>query len=81
MMISSALVWGFSTVNIFATILNIRKIPASYFLWSLCNIFWLVFDIWYKMYPRAILDVINLTTSIWGFVVWSRKSKHRTRYG
>lgn len=82
-MIITALSWGFSSINIFATILNIKKIPISFLLWTFCNIYWLLFDLLFvKDYARFATDIINLATSILGFVVWSKsdfKKKQRAK--
>lgn len=77
-MIITALSWGFSSINIFATILNIKKIPISFLLWTFCNIYWLLFDLLFvKDYARFASDIINLSTSILGFVVWSKSDAKR----
>lgn len=74
----TALSWGFSSLNIFATILNIKKIPISFLFWTFCNIYWLSFDLFViHDYARVATDVINLITSILGFVVWSKSDKNR----
>lgn len=74
----TALSWGFSSLNIFATILNIKKIPISFLFWTFCNIYWLSIDLFViKDYARVATDVINLITSILGFVVWTRSDKNR----
>ncbi len=79
LLISDILVWGFSIFNIFGTLLNINKVPASYLIWSLCNVFWLVLDVYNGVFSRACLDVANLTTSVAGFLVWSRKYKQKKK--
>ena len=81
-MIADALTWGFSFLNVYATILNVRKAPISYLFWTFCNIFWLCFDIFVsRLYSRVLIDIINLITSIYGFVMWAKpkKSKKRSR--
>ncbi len=72
-MIADALTWGFSFLNVYATILNIKKAPISYLFWTFCNIFWLCFDIFVShLYARVLIDVINLITSSYGFFVWTK---------
>ena len=76
----TALSWGFSSLNIFATILNIKKISISFLFWTFCNIYWLSFDLFViHDYARVATDVINLITSILGFVVWTRSDKIRKK--
>lgn len=76
----TVLSWGFSSLNIFATILNIKKIPISFLFWTFCNIYWLSLDLFViQDYARVASDVINLITSILGFVVWSKSDKNRKK--
>ena len=76
----TVLSWGFSSLNIFATILNIKKIPISFLFWTICNIYWLAFDLFaLHDYARVATDVINLVTSVLGFIVWSKSDKNRKR--
>ena len=76
----TALSWGFSALNIFATLLNIKKVAISFLFWSFCNIYWLSFDLFaLHDYARVATDVINLITSIYGFIVWTKSAKkHKT---
>ena len=79
-MVADALTWGFSFLNIYATILNVRKAPISYLFWTFCNIFWLCFDIFVShLYARVLIDIINLITSTYGFIVWSKSQKSKKR--
>ena len=79
-MIADALTWGFSCLNVYATILNIRKAPISYLFWTFCNIFWLCFDIFVShLYARVLIDIINLITSTYGFIAWNKSQKSKKR--
>lgn len=68
------ILWFISLLTLLGSILNVKKMPSSFVLWTISNIFWLVFDLVNKVYSRAALDVVNLTTSIWGLVSWFRPS-------
>ena len=59
-------------LGVIATILNIQKSPSSYFIWTFCNIYWLIVDLLSHSYYRSGLDVIYLISSIWGAVLWSK---------
>lgn len=67
--------WVFSIVNVIGTLLNIRKMYLCFFIWSVCNVFWLYLDIVTGQYARIILDVINLATSLYGAYSWYKDSK------
>ena len=66
--------WLVSLTTIFGSILNVKKMSSSFMVWTCCNIFWLVFDIINKAYARAVLDTVNLATSVWGLVSWIKPS-------
>ena len=72
------LIWSFSIFNIFGTILNVKRSYWSFVIWTLCNIFWLLYDIFSHQYARVLSDIINLTTSTWGIFEWS---KNKNEYG
>jgi len=72
------ILWGVSLLTIFGSILNIKKINLCFWIWSFCNVFWLLFDILNGTYSRAVLDVINLATSIWGIVEWHKNSSKKS---
>ena len=68
------ILWLVSSITILGSVLNVKKMSSCFVVWTFCNIFWLVFDIWNKAYARAILDVVNLATSVWGLVSWIKPS-------
>lgn len=57
-------------LNIFGTILNIKVDYRAFVIWTVCNIFWLAYDIYTKQYARIIVDIVNLATSTWGLIEW-----------
>lgn len=66
--------WLVSSVTILGSILNVKKMSSCFVVWTCCNVFWLVFDIMNKAYARAILDTVNLATSVWGLISWIKPS-------
>lgn len=64
------LIWFFVILNIFGTILNIKMSYWSFVIWTLCNIFWMSYDIFSHQYARIFVDIINLSTSTWGMLKW-----------
>lgn len=42
----------------------------SFVIWTLCNIFWMSYDIFSHQYARIFVDIINLSTSTWGMLKW-----------
>lgn len=74
-MLSDIIVWFFSILNIFGTILNVKMNYRAFVIWTFCNIFWLSYDIVTHQYARILVDIINLSTSTWGMISWYKKSK------
>lgn len=74
-MLSDIIIWFFSILNIFGTILNIKMSYWAFVIWTFCNIFWLAYDIVTQQYARILVDIINLSTSTWGMISWYKKSK------
>lgn len=72
----TTLSWFFSIFNILGTLLNIKNSPYSFFIWTICNIFWVYYDSCMLMHSRLLIDVINLMMSTYGFIIWSRCSKN-----
>lgn len=64
----------FAIINVIGTVLNIKMSYWSFVLWTLCNVFWLIYDFITMQYARIITDTVNLVTSVWGMIEWS---KHR----
>lgn len=65
--------WVIATITILGSILNVKKIAACFVLWTICNVFWLIYDSISGVYSRALLDAVNLTTSTWGMISWFKK--------
>lgn len=71
--------WMVSSITVFGSILNVKKKSSCFLVWTLCNIFWLIYDLYSRSYARSVLDVVNLATSIWGMLSWIKpkeKSDH-----
>jgi len=64
------IVWMVSSVNVFGSVLNIKKKSLCFLLWALSNVFWLIYDLYSKSYARSILDVVNLAMNILGMISW-----------
>ena len=73
------ILWGISVLTICGSILNIKKIAWCFWIWSFCNVCWLIVDVTGKVYSRAVLDLINLSTSIWGIIEWHKNSSNKKK--
>ena len=67
---------GFVVLGVSAVLAMI--LTSTFLFWTFCNIYWLGFDLFaLHDYARVATDVINLITSIYGFIVWSRSEQKR----
>ena len=62
--------WFFSILAVIGSILNVKKINTCFIIWTICNIFWLIYDLINHEFARSILDLVNLATSTWGIFAW-----------
>ena len=67
------LAWLFSILAVIGSILNVQKIRSCFIIWTICNVFWVIYDLISKQYARLILDCVNLATSTWGIFAWFKK--------
>ncbi len=65
--------WTVTAICLTGTALNVRKNILCFYLWSIGNIAWLVFDLSGDLYSRAILDAVQLVFALWGIVEWRKK--------
>ena len=69
----SAIVWVMSILAVIGSFLNVRDLKSCFLVWTICNIFWVCYDIFKHEYARAVLDFINLITSTWGIIIWGKE--------
>ena len=55
------------------TVLNCKKIVACFIIWMFANTGWAIYDIYTEQTYRAILDIVQFITAIWGYSEWSKK--------
>lgn len=66
--------WILTLMCLVGTILNVKKNIICFYLWSIANIGWLIFDIISGLYSRALLDFVQLCFAIWGIIEWRNKN-------
>lgn len=64
--------WVATIIALAGTILNCKKIKWCFWLWTLTNAMWLIYDIKNGTYPRAVLDFVQLVLAIYGIKEWSK---------
>lgn len=64
------MMWTLSIISLIGNLLNSLKIRFCFLLWIICNIGWFVIDVSAGVYSRAMLDIIQIGFSIFGFYKW-----------
>ena len=64
---------GLTAVSLFGNFLNCRRKRVCFLLWIFCNIGWAIIDIAAASYSRAILDIVQIAFSLYGYREWGIK--------
>ena len=64
--------WIVTIMCLVGTVLNVKKIKWCFYIWAVANVLWFAYDIYVKLYSRAVLDFVQLCFAIWGAIEWSR---------
>jgi len=70
-----ATAWVMTVISIIGTILNIKKKKVCFILWTITNIFWIVYDIHKGAYPQALVFVVYTILAIYGLIEWAKHDK------
>ena len=62
---------GLTAISLFGNYLNCRKKRFCFLLWIVCNIGWASIDVLSGAYSRAVLDVVQIAFSVYGYREWS----------
>lgn len=54
------------------TVLNCKQIKYCFIIWIFANIGWAIYDVYTVQHYRAILDIVQFITAIWGYHEWSK---------
>lgn len=71
--------WIVTVISVFGSILNARKSNKCFYVWIIANVFWLIYDIYTKLYSRAALDILQTIICISGIIHW-RKEENDENY-
>lgn len=64
--------WITTAISLLGTVLNVKKLKACFYLWTVGNVLWLLWDISQALYSRAVLDVVQLAFAVWGIYEWGK---------
>jgi nicotinamide riboside transporter PnuC len=67
--------WALTAVSLFGTMLNIRLDRRCFYIWSVTNACWMMFNLLIGQYAQAFLYLVNFALAIWGVIEWQRRQK------
>ena len=68
--------WILTAVSLTGNMLNCMRIRMCFVIWIACNVGWAMVDITGKTYSRAILDVVQICFSVFGYIEWGKNESH-----
>jgi nicotinamide riboside transporter PnuC len=73
--------WVVTVLCLLGTAANVFKKRICFYLWTVGNIAWLVYDIVSGLYSRAVLDAVQLIFAIIGIFTWKKQSQEKKEAG
>ena len=67
------MIWLITILSVFGAYLNAKKLRAGFLVWILANALWIVIDILRGIPEQAVLFVIYLIISLYGWITWGKK--------
>lgn len=62
--------WLVACLSLLATVLNVRRIRACFFLWFVTNSFWAAHDFTHGLPSRGCLMTIYVALAVQGWLAW-----------
>lgn len=64
--------WAVTILCLLGTAANVFKKRICFYLWTVGNIAWLIYDISAGLYSRAVLDAVQLVFAVIGIFTWKK---------
>jgi nicotinamide riboside transporter PnuC len=71
------LYWLISALALLGVVLNIRKHPACFAIWTVTNTAWCLVDWEHGLYAQSALMAVYFLLSVWGLWRWTRNGGKR----
>ena len=62
--------WSIAVLSLAGVVLNIRRQRACFLCWLVSNASWAVVDTIHGIYPQALLQLVYVGLSVYGFRKW-----------
>lgn len=67
--------WVATAIALAGTVLNCKKMKACFYLWTVTNLMWFMFDLYNGLISRAVLDAVQFVLALWGIYEWGKKDE------
>lgn len=67
------IMWGVSIVSLVGVVLNIYHRRECFYIWTLTNGAWTIYDLYREVYPQAALMACYFILALWGIREWRKK--------
>lgn len=78
-MIPLVFTWTATIIALVGTVLNCKQIRSCFYLWTVTNAMWFVWDLYCGLWSRCLLDVVQFALAIWGIYEWRKIDIERTQ--
>lgn len=64
-----------TAVTLYGTILNGRQKISGFYVWAICNFFWIMVALYKDIPPQAFMYFVMLGLNIYGILCWKYKTE------
>ena len=65
--------WLVAAASLLGTVLNIRRLRASFAIWFCTNVAWSAYDFAHGLPAQGCLMAVYAGLAVWGYVAWGRR--------
>ena len=67
--------WPVTSLSLIGVILNIYKRKECFYIWTVTNAAWAIYDYYIGAHEQAALFVIYFFLAIWGIIQWKKNDQ------
>ncbi len=71
--------WPLAFLTVIGVVLNVKKHRSCFFIWSLTNIFWVIYNYSTGSYAQSAVFAVYFCLAIWGIIRWGRDAGKETK--
>ena len=62
--------WFITVWSLIGTVLNIKKKRICFYIWTITNAAWCIYDFYFGLYAQSGLFAVYTGLAIWGIFAW-----------